>query len=61
MEKQAYRVAEFCQVFGICKTATYNEIKSGRLKFFKVGRMTLISKTDADAWLKAHQEQSLSA
>jgi excisionase family DNA binding protein len=57
VEKQVYRIAEFCIAFGICRSKTYEEIATKRLKVFKVGRATLIRKEDALAWLDRSQRE----
>jgi len=49
----AYSVDTFCQVYGVRRNLAYDEMKSGRLKFRKAGRRTLIPKADADAWLES--------
>ena len=56
VEKPAYRIAEFCQAFGVGKTKVFDEIKEGRLKVRKAGRMTLIRAEDAKAWLDSLPE-----
>lgn len=50
VEKRNYRINEFAQRHGIGRTKTYQEIKAGKLKSFKVGKITLISKEAAEAW-----------
>ncbi|MDR7034527.1 helix-turn-helix domain-containing protein [Mesorhizobium sp. BE184] len=55
-EKMAYRVEEFCDAFGVGRTKVFEEIKDGRLKIRKAGRMTLIRAEDAKAWLNALPE-----
>lgn len=52
VEKQAYRVKEFCQAYGIGKNTFYLEKKAGRIKTFSVGRRVLVSKKSAEEWLK---------
>lgn len=58
IEKQAYRVSDFCESFSIGKTAVYVEIAKGRLKVTKVGRMTLIAKQDALNWLEKYRSEA---
>lgn len=53
--KRTYRVDEFTEIYGICRTKTYQEIRKGRLKIIKVGRTTLIHVDAAEAWLKSYQ------
>ncbi len=50
VEKRNLRVDEFAQIYGICRTKVYQEIKSGRLKPFKVGKTTLIAIEAAEDW-----------
>lgn len=47
----AYTIADFCRSYGIGRTKTYAEIAAGRLLARKVGKRTLILKSDADRWL----------
>ena len=49
--KQAFAVKEFLAAYGIGRTKFYEEVKAGRLKTRKVGKRTLITRSDADAWL----------
>lgn len=49
-EKRNYRISDFVKIYGIGRTKTYEEINSGRLKAFKVGSITLISKESAEQW-----------
>ena len=51
--KRAFSIAEFCDRYGIRRTKTYHEIKAGRLRIVKVGRRSLVTETDAEAWLAA--------
>jgi excisionase family DNA binding protein len=54
--KAAYRIDEFCRAFGVGRSKVFEEIKDGRLKIRKAGRMTLIRAEDAKAWLDALPE-----
>lgn len=45
----ALPIPEFCRLYGIGRSKTYQEINAGRLKAKKIGRKTLI--TNADEWL----------
>lgn len=49
LQKKAYRIAEFCKVYGVSRSHVYNEIKSGRLKSRKRG-CRLIGVDDAENW-----------
>ena len=57
VEKNAYRISEFWQAFGVGRTKVFDEIKDGRLKIRKAGRMTLIRAEDAKAWIDALPEK----
>ena len=48
--RPAYRIDEFCREFGIGRTTTYDEIREGRLRAFKIRGRTLIAGEDAVAW-----------
>ena len=48
--RPAYRIDEFCREFGIGRTTTYDEIREGRLRAFKIRGRTLIAGEDAAAW-----------
>lgn len=49
----AFSVNDFCQWAGIGRTALYAEMKTGRLNARKLGRRTIIPKTEAERWLAA--------
>lgn len=51
-DKQVYRIQEFIEAYGIGRTKLYMEAAEGRLKIRKCGRTSLITKEDADAWVK---------
>lgn len=46
-------VDEFVRDYKVSRTTTYAEIKAGRLKVRKVGRRTLITDRDSEAWLES--------
>jgi hypothetical protein len=52
-EPQVYDIPSFCRAYSISRSFAYLEIKSGRLKPFKAGRRTLISREAADSWRRA--------
>lgn len=58
LEKAAYTVSEFLNVYGIGRTKFYDLVKKGRLPIKKVGKRSLIKKVDADAWLNSLPEAS---
>lgn len=49
--KRAYSIPEFCQLYELGRTKTYQEINAGRLKAVKIGSKTLIRADDAEEWL----------
>jgi excisionase family DNA binding protein len=49
--KRAYSIGEFCRLYELGRTKTYQEINAGRLKAVKIGSKTLIRADDAEAWL----------
>jgi excisionase family DNA binding protein len=51
--REAFAVREFCIRYGICRDTFYGEVKRGRLRAIKLGKRTLILKTDAEAWAKS--------
>jgi len=50
VEIQAYDVRSFCKAYSVSRSFAYLEIKAGRLKTFKAGRRTLISRQAAEGW-----------
>lgn len=54
-QPRAYRPAEFCRAYGIGLTQFFALQKSGELRTVKSGRMTLIRRDDAEAWLASLQ------
>lgn len=50
-EPAAYPFSDFLKRYGIGRTKAYEEINSGRLKARKVGKRTLVTEADAQAWL----------
>jgi len=51
-EKRAFSIEEFCRRFGIGRTKVYEELKRGRLRARKIGRRTIVTEDDAEAWLR---------
>jgi len=56
VEIQAYAIKSFCRAYGISRSFAYLEIKAGRLKLFKAGRRTLISREAAEDWRHALEQ-----
>jgi hypothetical protein len=57
-DRQAYRISSFCEAFAIGRSRAYEEINAGRLKTFKLGRMTFISQQSAHDWLLLCEQES---
>jgi hypothetical protein len=53
--RPAYRINEFCKEFGIGRTLAYLEIQMGRLKVYKIGKLTMIAGEDALAWRDSYR------
>ncbi|MEP6343795.1 MAG: helix-turn-helix domain-containing protein [Maricaulaceae bacterium] len=51
LDTGAFTVEEFLAWARISRTKLYEEIKENRIKPRKLGRKTLILRTDAEAWL----------
>jgi hypothetical protein len=54
--RPAYRIAEFCKAFGIGRAQAYLEIAAGRLRVYKVGKLTMVAGEDALAWRDGHRK-----
>ena len=50
--KRAFSVHEFSKLYGVGRTTTYEELKAGRLRGRKIGKRTIITKNDAEDWLR---------
>jgi len=49
----AFTINEFLSWARIGRSKAYQEISSGRLKVRKIGRKTLVLRTDAEDWLNS--------
>jgi len=50
-DKQAYSIIEAARKASISRSLAYEEIRAGRLIASKIGRRTIITKTNFQAWL----------
>ena len=48
----AMSIARFSEDYAIGRTKAYEELRSGRLRGRKIGKRTIISQDDAEAWLR---------
>jgi excisionase family DNA binding protein len=46
----ALTIKELCEAYRLCREKAYQEIRAGRLRAVKLGRKTLILRTDAEVW-----------
>jgi hypothetical protein len=53
--RPSYRLVEFCKAFGVGRCLAYLEIAAGRLKVFKVGKLTMVAGEDALSWRDLHR------
>jgi hypothetical protein len=49
--QRAFGIDEFCRRYGVGRTTAYAEMTAGRLQRRKVGKRSLITEDDAEAWL----------
>ena len=45
-------ITRFSEDYAIGRTKAYEELKAGRLRGLKIGKRTVISQDDAEAWLR---------
>ena len=57
-EKAAFNVGEGMAILGISRQLIYNEINSGRLRSFKVGRRRIIPSEAIGEWKKKMLESA---
>lgn len=55
---KAFSIPQFCDAYGVGRTQVFEEIKTGRLKTYKVGRRRFISATAGDAWQRDRESES---
>jgi excisionase family DNA binding protein len=60
-QPRAYRPAEFCRRYGVGLTHFFALQKAGQLRTVKSGRMTLVRREDAEAWLASLQSTRAAA
>jgi excisionase family DNA binding protein len=46
----ALTIKEFCDAYRLCREKAYQEVRARRLRAVKLGRKTLILRTDAEVW-----------
>lgn len=50
--KRASTIDEFADRYGLCRQTIYNQARAGRLKIRKVGKRSVITTEDEQAWLQ---------
>ena len=56
--RQAFDIPEFCEAYRVGRSTVYEEIRAGRLKIFKVGKLTRISVEAAENWRRQREEET---
>lgn len=56
---RAFSIEQFGAVYGVGRTRIFEEIKSGRLATYTVGRRRYISVAAADAWQRDREAESV--
>ena len=54
--RKAFDIPEFCEAYRVGRSSAYEEIRAGRLKIFKVGKLTRISVEAAENWRRQREE-----
>lgn len=47
----AFTVKQFCDWASIGRSTFYKEVQNGRIKLRKIGRKSVVTAADAEAWL----------
>ncbi len=55
-ERGAMTVDEFCGWASIGRSKFYQEVNEGRIKLRKIGRKSIVTFSDANAWLESLPE-----
>jgi excisionase family DNA binding protein len=50
-KKAVYSIPEACLEYGVGRSTLYKEIQGGRLRAKKIGRRTVLTHRDLNAWL----------
>ena len=57
--RKAFDILEFCEAYHVGRSTAYEEIRTGRLKIFKVGKLTRISTEAGENWRRQREEASI--
>ena len=55
VERQAYKLAEVLAALPIGRTKLHEEVASGRLKTFRIGRAVFVHRDDFENWLAKYR------
>ena len=55
-ERRAYRIDDFCRIFGLGRTGVYRLLKEGKLPSVVIGGRRLIPADAAEALLRGEQK-----
>ena len=58
IKKRAFTIDEHCEMWGYGRNTAYNEIASGELESFKVGRRRLITVEQEEKYRKRKEGQA---
>ena len=53
-----WQINEFCAAHGIGRTLFYREVREGEIKLIKVGGRSLVSDSEARAWMARKAQAS---
>ena len=56
--RKAFDIPEFCEAYRVGRSTVYEEIRAGRLKIFKVGKLTRISVEAAANWRRQREDEA---
>lgn len=51
-QKELMTVEDFLEIYGISRSVYFAQVKKKLLKITRMGRRTLIKRTDADEWMR---------
>ena len=58
VERRAYKLAEVQKMMPLGRTRLYEEVNSGRLRTFRIGRATFVAVEDFEAWLSQYRGEA---
>jgi len=57
-ERLSYGIREAVEATSVGRSLLYEEIKSGKLRVFKIGSRTLIASEDLQSWLDGYKRHA---